>query len=273
MTPRSYLFVPGDRPERFDKALASGAHVVILDLEDAVQPERKEAARSALASWLQQAAAAVMVRVNPEGTPWHEQDCSLLSLPKVRGVMLPKAEDGAAVERVARSLGGGREVVPLVETVAGWSQAGAIARAKGVHRLAFGTIDFMADTGIGGDGEELDAVRTELVLLSRLAGIAPPIDGVSVALDNPAGLEAEVRRSRRFGMGARLCIHPKQVAAVNAGYAPSPQEIDWAQRVVAALDSGPLGAIAVDGKLVDKPVAARARAMLQEGTPTVQGIR
>jgi citrate lyase subunit beta/citryl-CoA lyase len=142
-----------------------------------------------------------------------------------------------------------------------------------VHRLAFGSIDFMADTGIGGDGEELDAVRTELVLLSRLAGISPPIDGVSVALDDPAGLEAEVRRSRRFGVGAKLCIHPKQVAAVNSGYAPSPQEIDWARSVVAALDAGPLGAIAVDGKLVDKPVAARARAILQEGTPTVPGIR
>ena len=128
--------------------------------------------------------------------------------------------------------------------------------------LAFGSVDFCADSGIRGDGEELFAVRTHLVLHSRLAGIAAPLDGVSLALDDTAQLEADVARARRFGFGGKLCIHPRQVAAVNAGFAPSPAEVDWARRVVAAVASQGLGALRVDGKLVDKPVLLLAESVL-----------
>lgn len=264
MPARSYLFVPGDRPERFAKALAAGAHAVILDLEDAVTPERKPAAREAIAGWLAAAPAPVFVRVNPAGTAWHEEDCALITAPHVRGVMVPKAEDAQDIARIAQRLRDGQELVPLVETAAGHFAAQAIAAVPRVTRLAFGSFDFMADTGIQADGEELDAVRTHLVLVSRHANLQPPVDGVSLAIDDPAQLERDVRRSRRFGMGAKLCIHPKQVAAVNAGYAPTEAEIAWARRVLDALQSGPLGAIAVDGKLVDKPIAARAEAILRD---------
>jgi citrate lyase subunit beta/citryl-CoA lyase len=263
---RSYLFVPGDRPERFDKAVAAGAHAVILDLEDAVTPGRKVQAREAIAGWLARTSARVFVRVNPEGTPWHDDDCKLLESEQLAGVMVPKAEDPTSIARLARRLGDGQELIPLVETVAGHFEAAALARVPRVSRLAFGSFDFMSDSGIQSDAEELDAVRTNLVLVSRHAGLRAPIDGVSLAIDDAAQLEGDVRRSRRFGMGAKLCIHPKQVAVVHAGFAPRPEEVAWARRVLDALASGPLGAIAVDGKLVDRPIALRAEAILAEAS-------
>jgi citrate lyase subunit beta/citryl-CoA lyase len=264
MPDRSYLFVPGDRPERFDKALASGAHAVILDLEDAVTPERKPQARASVREWLGHTRARVWVRVNPADTPWHVEDCALLDLPAVRGLMLPKAHDALALARLAHALQPGQSIIPRVESVAGWFEALALARVPRVHRLAFGSFDFMSDSGIQGDGAELDSVRSHLVLVSRLAGLPPPVDGVSAAIDDAAQLEADVRRSRRYGFGAKLCIHPKQVAVVHTGFAPTAAEVAWARRVLDALASGPLGAIAVDGKLVDKPVALLAQAILDE---------
>ena len=261
---RSYLFVPGDRPERFDKALASGAHAVILDLEDAVTPAHKLTARVAMREWLLQTEARVWLRVNPSDTPWHVEDCALLELAAVCGVMVPKAQDPAALARLASALRPEQSIIPLIESVAGWYDALALAKVPQVHRLAFGSMDFMVDSGIQGDGEELDAVRTQLVLLSRLAGVLSPIDGVSLAIDNAEQLDVDVRRSRRYGFGAKLCIHPKHIAVVHNGFTATAQEIDWAHRVVSALASNPLGAITVDGKLVDKPIAMRAQAILDE---------
>ena len=267
MQERSYLFVPGDRPERFDKALASGAHGVILDLEDAVQPERKPQARAAVRQWLAQASQPVWVRINPADTAWHAEDCSLLDAPMVRGFMVPKAEDAEGLAQLAARLHQDQRLIPLVETVAGWFAAQAIARVPRVLRLAFGSVDFMSDSGIQGEGEEMHSVRTQLVLVSRLAGIAAPIDGVSVAIDDAAQLDSDVRRSRRFGFGAKLCIHPRQVAGVHQGFAPTAAEVAWAERVVAALAAGPLGAVTVDGKMVDKPIALLAQAILAEARP------
>lgn len=264
MQERSYLFVPGDRPERFDKALASGAHAVILDLEDAVTPDRKPQARAAMREWLAQTAAQVWVRVNPADTPWHADDCALLELPAVRGVMMPKAEDPEGLARLATRLRPDQALIPLVETVAGWFDALALARVPRVARLAFGSFDFMSDSGIQGDGEELDAVRTQLVLVSRRAGLLPPVDGVSLAIDDVPQLEADIRRSHRFGFGAKLCIHPRQIAGVHAGFAPTVAQVQWARRVVDILANSTLGAVAVDGKLVDKPVALLAQSILDE---------
>lgn len=267
MHERSYLFVPGDRPERFDKALASGAHGVILDLEDAVQPERKPQAREAVRQWLAQAGRPVWVRINPSDTAWFADDCALLDAPQVRGLMVPKAQDAGGLTQLAGRLRDEQWLIPLVETVAGWFAAEAIARVPRVLRLAFGSVDFMSDSGIQGEGEEMNSVRTQLVLVSRLAGITPPIDGVSVAIDDAAQLESDVRRSRRFGFGAKLCIHPRQVAGVHSGFAPTAAEVAWAGRVVAALAAGPMGAVTVDGKMVDKPIALLAQAILAQTQP------
>lgn len=266
MPHRSYLFVPGDRPERFDKAVASGAHVTIIDLEDAVLPERKVQARAALLGWLEQTTHRVLVRINPFGTPWHDEDCGVLAQPSVVGVMVPKAQDAGQLASLAQSLREGQVLVPLVESVAGHFAAAQLARVPRVTRLAFGSFDFMADAGIRGDGEELDAVRTNLVLVSRHAGIAAPVDGVTLATDDAAQIERDVARSRRYGMGGKLCIHPRQVPIVNTGFAPRAQEVEWAQRVVSALAQGQLGAVAVDGKLVDRPIELMARAILEDVT-------
>ncbi len=188
----------------------------------------------------------------------------MLAQPAVAGVMLPKAQDAGQLASLARSLREGQVLVPLVETVAGHFAAAQLARVPGVSRPAFGSFDFMSGAGIRGDAEELDAVRTQLVLVSRHAGIAAPVDGVTLATDDMPLIERDVARSRRYGMGGKLCIHPRQVPLVNAGFAPGSQEVDWTQRVVSALAQGNLGAVVVDGKLVDRPIELIARAILDE---------
>ena len=138
-----------------------------------------------------------------------------------------------------------------------------MAEASGVERLAFGSIDLQLDAGITGEGEELLYARSRTVLASRVAGILPPLDGVTVALDDPEQLETDVDRARRLGFGGKMCIHPKQVEAVNRGFRPSQDEVAWAERVLRAAETTSSGAIKVDGELIDRPVIERAKAVLE----------
>lgn len=259
---RSLLFVPGSRPDRFDKALASRADAVIVDLEDAVPPEQKSAARDALASWLHPERP-VIVRINAAGTPWFEEDCRLAGLPGIAAVMVPKAERSEEIWTVAQA---GRPVFALIETASGCEHVNAIARTEGVTRLVFGSIDLQLDMGIEGDDDELLLFRSSLVLASRLADLPAPVDGVTVAIADEASLAAAARRARRMGFGAKLCIHPQQVAAVNAAFTPSEQDIAWAQRVLAAASASAGAATIVDGRMVDRPVILRAERIVQPGT-------
>ncbi|HMC16030.1 MAG TPA: CoA ester lyase [Albitalea sp.] len=260
MTPRSYLFVPADRPERYAKALASGADAVIIDLEDAIAPAAKERARASLADWLaRDDAARVIVRINAADTPWFEADLALVRSPRVAAVMLPKAERADDLARIAHPC-----LLPLIESAAGIDALREIARAPQVQRLVFGSIDLQADLGMAGDGEELLLFRSQLVLQSRLAGLAPPVDGVCTAIDDAAALDAETQRARRLGFGAKLCIHPRQVDAVNRGFTPSADELAWARHVLDAAAASGGAAVAVDDKMVDKPVLLRAQALLQQ---------
>ncbi len=268
MKDKSYLFVPGDRAERFDKAMATNAHVVILDLEDAVAPDAKDAARRAIATWLQgvtlrTSGPRLFLRVNDVNTAWYAKDCALLQSAQIAGVMLPKAEKVEAVSALANMLNANQELIPLIETVRGWDAAREIASVKSVSRLVFGSVDFCIDAGIPGEEEHLHFVRTSLVLASRLAGVAAPIDGVTVDFRNEAQLKRDVLQSRKFGFGAKLCIHPAQIESVNAGFAPAAAEISWAEKVIAAVQSKGAGAIAVDGKLIDKPLLLRAQKILE----------
>ena len=262
MPARSYLFVPGDRPERFAKALASGADAVIVDLEDAVAPAVKNAARVWLAAWLDEGHGDVVVRINAAGSEWFDADLALLARPGVAGVMLPKAERREDLARV-REAAPATLLLPLIETAAGIDRLHEVAAAPGVQRLAFGAIDLQLDLGIEGDGDELLMYRSQLVLASRLASLAAPVDGVCAAIDDPALLDAECLRARRFGFGAKLCIHPHQVAGVHAAFAPSPQQVAWATRVVQAAAAAHGAALAVDGEMVDTPVLHRAEAILR----------
>ena len=262
MRAHSYLFVPADRADRFHKALASGAHIVIVDLEDAVAPESKDTAREALARWLRDTPdVPIHLRTNGTQTPWFQDDIALCRSPGVRGIVLPKADSSAQVAEVAR-LCHGKPLLPLIETAQGMAAVRGIAGTPGVQRLLFGSIDFQADLGIAGDDDALLAFRSELVLASRLGDLAAPVDGVTTALDDPDAITRDTARARRLGFGGKLCIHPKQVAAVNAGFAPSAPEVDWARRVVEAIRASQGAAVAVDGKMVDAPVVKRAEAIL-----------
>ena len=258
---RSYLFVPGDRPERFDKALASGADAVIIDLEDAVSPEQKERARDAVAAWLD-ARRPVYLRCNAFGTPWFESDLILLKQDGVRGLMIPKAQEPDLLIQLARLLQPHQHLLPIIESVYGWDRAREIAAAPRVERLVFGSVDFASDAGMHSHGEELDAVRTHLVLVSRLAGVEKSVDGVTLAVDDSEALASDVAHARRLGMGAKLCIHPRQVNGANAGFMHSQAELLWAQRVVASVQQKGMGATTVVGKLVDRPIWLLAQSIL-----------
>lgn len=261
MSDRSFLFVPGNRPERFDKAYAAGADVVLLDLEDAVAPDDKPAARAAVSKWLTPNKP-VYLRINGVETDWFADDLELVSAPGVRGIALPKAEGPEAIAQVRRRAGETRPILPIIETASGLWNVMAVASAPGVVRLAFGSVDFQLDTGIDGEGEELLHARSQLVLVSRVAGLLPPVDGVTVNLDDAAGLVNDVARARRLGFGGKLAIHPKQVAAINTGFQPPASELAWARQVVEAAARAQGNAVRVDGKLVDRPIIERARAIL-----------
>ena len=266
---RSFLFVPGNRPERFAKALASGADAVIIDLEDAVPLDAKDIARSALLdAWKDFDAAErarLLVRVNPAGTPWHEADlAAVASLTGLGALMLPKAENPRQVEQAFRT--SSKRVLPLIESAEGVGQMDAIAHAAGTLRLGLGHIDLQADLGLrcGPDEAELAPVRLAMVVASRRAGLPSPVDGVTTATQDTEVLAADAQRSRRFGFGAKLCIHPAQVAGVHEALAPTQAECDWARRVLAAEVAAGGGAFSVDGKMVDPPVLLLARSLLRE---------
>jgi citrate lyase subunit beta / citryl-CoA lyase len=264
---RSFLFVPGNRPERFAKALASGADAVIIDLEDAVPLDAKDTARAALAqAWPDFDAdqrARLLVRVNPAGTPWHAADLAALGgLPSLGALMLPKAGNPQQVEHAFSA--SGVPVLPLIESAEGVGQMDAVARAQGTLRLGLGHIDLQADLGLscGPDEAEIAPIRVALVVASRRAGLPAPVDGVTTATTDADVLTRDAQRSRRFGFGAKLCIHPAQVAGVHQALAPTDAECDWARRVLAAETAAGGGAFSVDGKMVDPPVLLLARQIL-----------
>jgi citrate lyase subunit beta/citryl-CoA lyase len=258
---RSFLFVPGDRPERFDKAVAAGADVVILDLEDAVGPEHKTAARAAAVEWLAGGGRAA-VRVNASDSPHHEADVTALAgLAGLLAVVLPKADDAALASEVAQR--SGAPVLALVESAAGMAGLSALAAAQGVVRLAFGHLDYAVDLGADNGRTAMLHARSTLVLASRAAGLPGPVDGVTVALDDPQVLADDLAHARDVGLTGKLLIHPRQVEATHAAYRPSPEETSWAEKVLAAVRESSGGAVRVDGDMVDAPVIARAEAVLR----------
>jgi citrate lyase subunit beta/citryl-CoA lyase len=265
---RTLLFVPGNRPDRFDKAAASGADAVVLDLEDAVPPAQKPAAREAVkAAWerLAELPLPIVVRVNAmaSGDELVHDLRALSGLKPPAAVMLPKAERGEHVGRVLTVLPEA-PIVPLIETAAALQGLDGVASAEGVVRLAIGHLDFMADTGMSwSEGEpELAPLRFAVSVATRIAHLAPAVDGVTVQTDDEPRLRDDVLRAKRFGFGGKLCIHPKQVAVVHAALAPSEEEVAWARRVVEADAAAGGNAVKVDGRMVDAPVVATARHIL-----------
>ncbi|MCG8382667.1 MAG: CoA ester lyase [Gammaproteobacteria bacterium] len=269
MQARSYLFVPGDRPERFDKALNAGADAIILDLEDAVSDSVKDTARDVVLGWISPKHPAY-IRVNGSDSPWHADDiCAFAKHPGVRGLVLPMAEDRTAIETISSQLAEGADLIPIAETARAIWKIDDIAQTKGVTRIAFGSIDFQGDTGstASENEEELLYARSRIVIASKIAGIQAPVDGVTVALDDSHRLEADTQRAKRFGFTAKLCIHPKQIQTVNQLFSPSKEDIGWAHGVLAAVDAASdSGSIRWQGQMVDKPVIERARQIIRLST-------
>lgn len=259
--PVSYLFVPASRCERIAKAVAAGAQAVIVDLEDAVDPAHKAEARAQFASYLQTSALKPWLRINARGTSWFEDDMALVaqSAAQLAGVMLPKTEsqhDLAAVQaRTALPL------IALVESARGILKLADIALHPGLHRMAFGSADLARDLGCEDSWDSLSHARQSMVLHSAACGLPAPIDGVSFVLDQAEPVRDDAARAARHGFGAKLCIHPAQIAPTHAGFAPSPAQLQWAQAVLAAADQGS-GAQRVGGQMIDRPVIERARQIL-----------
>ncbi|MBN8938950.1 MAG: CoA ester lyase [Rhizobiales bacterium] len=250
------LFVPASRPERFAKAAASGADAVILDLEDAVRPEDKAAARQAVTTAF--TTLPVVLRINGAGTSWHGADLDVAMEIRPAAIMLPKAEFSPVLQGIGeKAARRGIGVIALIETARGIAHAERIAAAPGVVRLAFGSVDYAADIGCAHTRTALAHARSLLVLASRLSERIAPLDGVTTEIEDGTRIEDDARHSRELGFGGKLCIHPRQIQPVLGCWKPSASDIQWASRIV-----GTEGAVAVDGEMVDEPVRARARAIL-----------
>jgi len=252
------LFVPGNRPERFAKAASSGADAIILDLEDAVAPDEKDNARASLSKTFTQLP--VIVRVNAIGTPWHDEDIAAIIALAPTAVLLPKSEAGFALNALAERLHAKSiPLIALIETGLGIASARSVAALNNIERLAFGSIDYCTDLGCAHTRDALSSARSELVLASRLATIIPPIDGVTTSIDELALIQADARYAAEIGFSGKLAIHPRQVAAIHAGFLPTPTEIAWAEKI--AETAGGVGM--VDGLMVDLPVRLRAAQILK----------
>src|SRR6202165_725144 len=263
--PFSYLFVPGNRPERFDKALGSGADAIIVDLEDAVAANDEALAREHRSAWLADrtdVGERVLVRINDAGTPWFDADLGVLRGTGIRAIMLPKVEHGYQVDRVRAALPFGGFVLPIIESARGVLAVESIAAVPAVQRLAFGTLDYAVDLDLSGDERGLTYPACRIAIASRAAGLLAPIAGVTTDIDDEAKLLADLVFGRACGFGAKLCIHPRQVAVLHRALAPRPEEIAWAQRVLSAANAA-RGAVQVDGQMVDRPVLLKAKSILE----------
>jgi citrate lyase subunit beta/citryl-CoA lyase len=264
------LFVPATRPERFAKAAASAADAVIVDLEDAIVPTDKDAARGNLRAAIRLPVPAFL-RINGEDTAWHAGDVAAAAELGIRHICLPKVESSEALDRLCSSLGKDISVLAQIETACGVENAAAIARHPSVNQLAFGPADFFLDMGMRASREMSLHVLRQLALASRAGDIAPPLDGPCFAIRDEAALAGECASATASGAGGKLCIHPAQTGVVRDCFRPDAEEIEWARRILGAGGDG--SATIVDGRMVDIPLIARARAVLERaGEPTTSQL-
>lgn len=261
--PLTWLYVPGDRPEVVAKALASGADVVVVDLEDAVAPDRKEYARAATADLLSEPPPVpVHVRVNAPDSPESTADLdALAALPALSGLRLPKVTSPAQVVRTTERAAG-IPLYALLESALAIEHAYAIATAHPALRgIALGEADLRADLGVR-DDTGLDWPRSRVVLAARAAGLAPPAQSVHPDVRDLAGLAESCAHGRALGFLGRAAIHPRQLPVIEAAYLPTPEEIETAESVLKAAATHPGAQALPDGRFIDAAVVAAAHRTL-----------
>lgn len=272
MAVRSLLFVPGARPERFEKALSTAADLVVIDLEDAVLPDDKLSARAAAIDFVASTSQPerTALRINSPRTPFgcadihalHEAGCRSAAL------MVPKVEHVVDLEIVAEALGANcPDLIPVIETGRGLENAAEIARHGQVASILFGGADFSAELGTGLDWEALAYARGRLASLASSAGRGL-IDVPFLDVADTEGLREQTARVKTIGFDAKACIHPAQVDTVNDVFTPSPEAVEAARRILTAFRQSDGGAVLLDGKLIDRPVviaAERTVAKAQQG--------
>lgn len=253
---RSLLFVPGSRPERFEKALGAGADLVCIDLEDAVLPGDKDSARDAVLTCVQQTPT-LCVRINPVGTQTGEKDLQAFAnapiAPEV--VMLAKCESAEDVLHAQDVIGkGSTRFIPLIETLEGLENAYQIASAsKQVEHIMFGGADMAAELRCEFSYQPLLFVRSQLVFAAAKANVGL-IDVPYVDIKNEAALVDETNQVKALGFSGKAAIHPCQIPAIHQAFMPSAEQVAYAKDVMAAVDGPDAGVVVVNNKMVDRPI-------------------
>jgi citrate lyase subunit beta/citryl-CoA lyase len=257
---RSYLFAPGHNEKLVAKVFGAGADAVILDLEDAVPPEHKVAARHSVVDAL--ASHTAWVRINAAQTPLAAADLDAVA-DRAYGLRIPKVESVEDVRWVAERAPG-KPLLCAIESARGVANSLAIAAEPAVKHLALGGIDLLRDLGVADGDGPLQYVRSHLVVASRAAGIEAPIDRVYPHLQDPDGLRRQCAVSRSLGFFGKSAIHPAQLPIIHATFSPTEDELQWARDVLDAFDAANGAALRMpDGEFVDLPVAERARQLLR----------
>ena len=277
---RTFLFAPGNHARRVEKCFTVGADGVILDLEDAVAVSEKPGTRALVTEALQRERNCLgYVRVNATSTEWGFADILAVVRPGLDGIILPKVEDVDQLKAVDWMLGnlererglgpGSIDLIPIIETAQGLTRLEAIARAgTRTRRIAFGAGDMTLDLGMTWTREELEllSIRTQFVVISRAAGLEPPLDTVWVDLRDPGGFLQSVEHVRGLGFQGKMCIHPDQIPVANAAFAPTAAQIEEAEKFVAAFEEAEargLASIQLEGKFIDYPIVHAARRLLE----------
>ncbi|UCF82031.1 MAG: CoA ester lyase [Desulfobacteraceae bacterium] len=284
---RTALFVPGNRPDRIEKAFNTGADVVIMDLEDAVPLSEKESSRSKVREKVAQFAdRMILVRINGLGSPFIKGDLEEAIVEGVNGIVFPKVEKAddireinsllLEVEKIRALPEGSIQVFPLIESAAAIQQIYDIVstktKPKRIYTVAFGAADYTLDMGIEMtiEGNELFYARSKISIACRAAGIAPPVDTpFMIDLKNTEALINDARRAKELGFQGKLVIHPNQVEPCNRIFSPTAEEIAKAIKIVQAFEEAEaagMAAIQLEGKFIDYPVVKRSKDILALAT-------
>jgi citrate lyase subunit beta/citryl-CoA lyase len=259
---RSYLFAPGHNAKLLGKVFDAGADAVMLDLEDAVPPDAKAAARALVAQALAEREG--WVRINAVRTPTCEADLAAVA-GVTAGIRIPKVQSAEDVQWVAERAPG-TPLICAIESARGVLAAAEIATVEGVRHLSMGGVDLRRDLNAGDGNLQTLYVRSHLVVVSRAAGLAPPVDSVYPHLADETGLREQADFARSLGFFGKSAIHPRQLPTLHDVFTPSEEDLAWAQEVIDGFErSGGEALQLPSGEFVDVPVAERARRLLQFG--------